>query len=97
MVNKVLALSDSMEEELSEQLQRLRNAMVEAVLNSDRVAKAIAVLKESGREVQIAIDAVLVDGEYQDEDSASAQTDPQAVVFDPTDRIFLHTLKISGE
>jgi|HubBroStandDraft_1064217.scaffolds.fasta_scaffold438811_1 hypothetical protein len=83
-----------MDEELSEQLLDLRNALMEAVGNSERATKAIAILKESGREVQIAIDVMLVDGEPQQE----GQTDStDAMLFGPTDRVFLHTLKISGE
>jgi hypothetical protein len=86
-----------MEEELPERLLDLRNALIEAVWSSERVAQAIALLKESGREVQIAIDAMLVDGQPLQEDSTRGQTDSTNTIFGPTDRLFLHGLKISGE
>jgi hypothetical protein len=90
--------TSSMQEELPEHLLDLRNALIEAVWNSERVASAIALLKESGREVQIAIDAMLVDGQPFQEGSTPVQTDStNTVLFGPTDRMFLHGLKISEE
>jgi len=87
-----------MQEELPEHLLDLRNALIEAVWNSERVASAIALLKESGREVQIAIDAMLVDGQPFQEGSTPVQTDStNTVLFGPTDRMFLQGLKISEE
>jgi hypothetical protein len=103
MAYEVQLVSKPMEEELSEQLLDLQNALMEAVWNSERVAKALAQLKESGREIQIAIDAMLVDGKTVDgkpqpEGPAPSQTDStNATLFGPTDRMFLHTLKISDE
>jgi hypothetical protein len=89
---------NSMEEELPEHLLDLRNALIEAVWSSERVAKAIALLKDSGREVQIAIDAMLVDRQPLQEGSTPGQSDStNAMCFGPTDRLFLHGLKISGE
>jgi len=86
-----------MDDVLSEQLLDLRNALVEAVSNSKRVAKAMALLRESGRDVQIAIDAMLVNGEPKKQGTPGLTDSTNAELFGPLDRMFLHTLKISGE
>ena len=88
-----------MNEELSEQLSELRNAITEAVWKSERVANAMAALLRSARDVQIAIDATLADGA---EDDSTAAVEDQAVyagklVLDETDRVFLHALKICDQ
>jgi hypothetical protein len=88
-----------MNEELSEQLSELRNAITEAVWKSERVANAMAALLRSARDVQIAIDATLADGA---EDDSTAAVEDQGVsagklVLDETDGVFLQALKICDQ
>jgi len=84
--------------ELWEQIRDLRNALANAVWNSCEVAEAMGVLHRSGREVQLEIDAVLLNGESSGHDGETAEehdADFDGVsMFDATDRLFLQALKI---
>lgn len=84
-----------MDKELSEQLKTLRDAITEAMWNSEHVRDAIhALLYRSGTDVQIEINLVVLDVESAVElrpaDDAAAK-----LILNPTDSLFLHTLNIS--
>jgi hypothetical protein len=88
-----------MNQEIWEQLRELRNAITEAVSRSERVSNAAAALMRSGRDVQIQIDAALVDGETHTDDSTGViqgeRDSAGALMLDPGDRLFLQALRIS--
>jgi hypothetical protein len=86
-----------MNKELSERLRELGDAISEAVWNSAEVTNALAALKRTGREVQIGIDAVLLDADPRvDDPSAVVPTSDGVSPFDDMDRLFLRELKISA-
>lgn len=84
---------------VQEQIRDLRTALETAVWNSSEVAKAIGVLRRSGREVQVEIDAIVVSKEAGGKGSSAAnkdQTKPAGTpMFDANDKVFLQTMKIS--
>jgi hypothetical protein len=90
-----------MDEQLSDLLGELRDAVNEALLNSERIKAAVAALEQAGRDVQIAIDAVLVDDETPVKEVPVAAADQPVssgrLKLSATDNLFLHTLRISAE
>jgi hypothetical protein len=90
-----------MDQKLSELLSELKDAINEALWKSERVAAAMALLEQEGLDVQIAIDAALVDGVLPALNSpvaAQGETDaPVQLMLDATDVRFLRKLKISVE
>jgi len=82
--------------ELSEQIRDLRNAIAMAVWSSPEVAKAMSVFAALGREVQIEIDAVLINPEHPGEVAEAVAVVPASEpTFDASDQLFLQALKIS--
>lgn len=90
-----------MDEKLSDLLVELKEAINDALLHSERVAKAMAALEREGRDVQIAIDAALIEGEVPTEGSpATADRSADSMgqlTLNWSDIVFLHKLKISIE
>lgn len=90
-----------MDKTLSDLLEELREAVNEALLNSERIKAAVAALEHVGQDVQIAIDAVLVDGDVPVKDASVGAGDPPVssgrLKLSATDTLFLHTLRISAE
>jgi hypothetical protein len=91
-----------MDKELSEQLNVLRDAITEAMRNSEPVEKAIhALLRRTGNDVQIEINLVLVNIEPEAEFGSATPvvdgTDDPAgkLTLNRTDSLFLQTLNIS--
>ncbi len=89
-----------MDKELSEQLHALRDAITEAMWNSEPVEKAVhALLRRRGSNVQIEINLVLLNVESVLE--AGGAGDPVGddsggkLTLNPTDSLFLQTLNIS--
>jgi hypothetical protein len=84
---------------VQEQIRDLRTALETAVWNSADVAKAIGILRRSGREVQVEIDALVVSKEPRGKGSSAVAKDqpelPGMSIFDANDRLFLQTMKIS--
>jgi hypothetical protein len=87
-----------MNNEFSEQLNGLRDAITEALWNSESVQKAIHALSHRpGSDVQLEISLVLLNVEPDAEvGSAACEYDPSAkLILSPTDSLFLRTLNIS--
>jgi hypothetical protein len=87
-----------MNNEFSEQLNGLRDAITEALWNSESVQKAIhALVHGPGTDVQIEVSLVLLNAEPDVEvGSAVGEYDPAAkLILSPTDSLFLRTLNIS--
>lgn len=84
-----------MDKELSEQLRGLRDAITEAMWNSEPVEKAIQALRRrTGSDVQIEINLVLLDVEPEVE--VGGADDPAGkLTLNLTDSLFLQTLNIS--
>ena len=81
-----------------EELCALRNAIAMAVCSSAEVTQAIDVLKRSGLDVQIEIDAIVVDSAAEEyiatpAEVALASTDISTLGSD--DKLFLESLGIS--
>ncbi len=84
-----------MDEELSEELHALREAITEAMWNSESVERAIhAILRRSGNDVQLEINLVLLDVKPEEE-PLGPEDSAGKLPFDPTDSHFLRALNIS--
>jgi hypothetical protein len=88
-----------MDRELSEHLRDLRDAITEAMWNSEAVLNAMGVLRQSGSDVQVEINVVPVADEPSlavGPAAAVANAGPAAkLILDPADSLFLRTLNIS--
>jgi len=82
-----------------EELRALRNAIAMAVWDSTEVSQAIDVLKRSGLEVEIEIDAIVVDSALEEWIAAPAEValaSTDISTLDSDDRLFLESLGISA-
>jgi hypothetical protein len=88
-----------MDQHLSDLLWELREAINEAVLNSERLAKAMAALERDGRDARIAMDISLVDdGLPQESRQTVSPADSEVrLTLNSFDMLFLRTLRISVE
>lgn len=86
-----------MDKKLSEHLNGLRDAITEALWNSESVQKAIhALVHGPGTDVQIEVSLVLNAEPDVEVGSADSGGDPSAkLILSPTDSLFLRTLNIS--
>ena len=90
-----------MDQKLSGLLGELGDAISEAVWKSERIAAAMAALLQAGQDVQVAIDAAVVDGEGEGTASPivlQGQSESDGLLMlNATDTLFLRTLRIDGE
>ena len=94
-----------MDDEAREQIQSLKDALDVALGNSFEVANAIDVLRRCGRQVQIEIDAVLIDeNNASDSTGAASSLEPAGAqplepggtsIFSADDALFLQSMRIS--
>jgi hypothetical protein len=83
-----------MDKELSEHLKALRDAITEAMWNSEPVWNAMGVLRRSGSDVQIEINVVPVAA--LEGSAARAGAGPAGkLILDPADSLFLRAMNIS--
>jgi hypothetical protein len=90
-----------MDKKLSDLLGELGKAISEAVWKSDRIAAALAALEEAGQDIDIEIDAALVDGGVEGEASPLVIEGPSKsdglLTLNATDIQFLRALRIDGK
>jgi hypothetical protein len=90
-----------MDKKLSDLLGELGKAINEAVWKSERIAAALAALEEAGQDIDIEIDAALVDGEVGGEASPIVIEGPSEsdglLTLNATDIQFLRALRIDGK
>jgi hypothetical protein len=90
-----------MDQKLADLLGELGKAINEAVWKSERIAAALAALEEAGQDIDIEIDAALVDGGVGGEVSPMVIEGPSEsnglLTLNATDIQFLRTLRIDGK
>jgi hypothetical protein len=90
-----------MDKKLSDLLGELGKAINEAVWKSERIAAVLAALEEAGQDIDIEIDAALVDGGVEGEASPIVIEGPSEsdgpLSLNATDLQFLRTLRIDGK
>ena len=90
-----------MDQKLSNLLGELGEAISETMWESERIAAAIAALEQAGHDIQIKIDATLVDDEVEGEASPIVIQGPSEsdglLTLNATGIRFLRTLRIDGE